>query len=123
MFVSNAPDIRVEQWPSEDLWFALALIVSVGLWLLALVTIIGFVYGLVLGIFFFVMHLAFVAHVRGNGVRVGPNQFPEVHAAVEDLSRRMGIKKAPEAYLIQGGGMLNALATRFLGSDMIVLYT
>jgi Zn-dependent protease with chaperone function len=119
----SSPDIRVERWPSEVPLFVLTLIASVALWVLAVVTIIGFVYGLMLGLLLFVMHLAFVAHVRGNGVRLGPSQFPEVHAAVEDLARRIGMKQAPEAYIIQGGGMLNAFATRFIGSDMIVLYS
>ena len=123
MSASSSPDIRVERWPSEIPLFVITLIASLALWVLAIVTIVGFVYGVFLGVFFFVMHLAFVAHVRGNGVRVGPSQFPEVHAAVEQLASRIGMRKAPEAYLIQGGGMLNAFATRFVGSDMIVLYT
>jgi Zn-dependent protease with chaperone function len=121
--LSTSPDIRVERWPSEVPLFILALIASAGLWLLAVITIIGLVYGVILGLFFFVIHLAFIAHVRGNGVRVGPGQFPEVHAAVERLAYRIGMSKVPEAYLIQGGGMLNALATRFVGSDIVVLYT
>jgi Zn-dependent protease with chaperone function len=119
----TSPDIRVERWPSEVPLFILALIASAGLWLLAVITIIGLVYGVMLGVFFFLMHLAFIAHVRGNGVRVGPAQFPDVHAAVERLAHRIGMKNVPEAYLIQGGGMLNALATRFAGSDIVVLYT
>jgi Zn-dependent protease with chaperone function len=123
MSTSDSADIRVERWPNEIPLFALALIASAGLWLLAVITIVGIVYGVVIGIVFFIMHLAFVAHVRGNGVRVGPSQFPEVHAAVEQLAHRIGMKKAPEAYLIQGGGMLNALATRFIGSDIVVLFT
>jgi Zn-dependent protease with chaperone function len=113
----------VERWPSEIPLFALAAVVSAGLWLLAVMTIVGLVYGIMLGLFFFVMHLVLVAHVRGNGVRVGPTQFPEVHAAVESLAQRIGMKAVPEAYLIQGGGILNAFATRFGRSDMVILYT
>lgn len=123
MSASSAPDIRVERWPSEIPLFVLTLFASAALWVLAIVTIVGLLYGFVLGVFFFVMHLALVAHVRGNGVRLGPSQFPEVYAAVDQLASRLGMKKAPEAYLMQGGGMLNAFATRFVGSDMIVLYT
>jgi Zn-dependent protease with chaperone function len=123
MSMSNSPDIRVERWPTELPLFALALLASAGLWVLAVVTIIGLIYGVMLGILFFVMHLAFVAHVRGNGVRVGPTQFPKLHASVEQLARRIGMKRTPEVYLIQGGGMLNAMATRFIGSDIVVLYT
>jgi Zn-dependent protease with chaperone function len=121
--LSTSPDIRVERWPSEIPLFVLALLVSAGLWLLAVITIIGLVYGVMLGLFFFAMHLALVARVRGNGVRVGPTQFPEVDAAVERLAIRIGMKTVPEAYLIQGGGVLNAFATRFGRSDIVILYT
>ena len=110
--LSSSNDIRVERWPSEIPLFVLAAIASAALWLLAVMTIIGLVVNLVL-----------VAHVRGNGVRVGPMQFPEVHAAVERLAHRIGMKTVPEAYLIQGGGVLNAFATRFGRSDMVILYT
>jgi Zn-dependent protease with chaperone function len=121
--LSTSPDIRVERWPSEIPLFVLAAIASAALWLLAVMTIIGLVYGAMLGVFFFVVHLVLVAHVRGNGVRVGPMQFPEVHAAVKRLAHRIGMKTVPEAYLIQGGGVLNAFATRFGRSDMVILYT
>jgi Zn-dependent protease with chaperone function len=118
-----SPDIRVERWPSEIPLFVLAVVASAGLWLLAVVTIIGLVYAVMIGVFLFVMHLALVARVRGNGVRIGPTQFPEIHAAVERLAQRIGMKTVPEAYLIQGGGVLNAFATRFGRSDMVILYT
>jgi Zn-dependent protease with chaperone function len=116
-------DIYVEPWPTERPLFALALIVSLGLWLLAIISIFGILYALILGIFFFLAHVGFIAHVRGSGVRLGPEQFPELHAAVQRLSDRIGLPKPPEAYLLHGGGMLNALATRFIGSDVIVLYS
>jgi Zn-dependent protease with chaperone function len=121
--VSTSPEIRVEPWPSEVPLFVLAVLASAALWVLAIVTIIGVIYGLMFAVFFFIMHLVFVAHLRGNGVRVGPDQFPEIHASVEQLATRMGMKRMPETYLIQGGGVLNAMATRFAGSDIIVLFS
>jgi Zn-dependent protease with chaperone function len=38
------------------------------------------------------------------------------------LSRQIGIRKVPETYVIQAGGSLNALATRYFRSDFIVLF-
>ena len=121
--VSTPASIRVEPWPTERPLFFLNLLAALGVWLIAIVSIIGLVYGVMLGVFFFVMHLAFVAHVRGNGVKLGPGQFPEIHAAVERLSAQIGLQKAPDAYVLQGGGVLNALATRFIGSDIVVLFS
>jgi Zn-dependent protease with chaperone function len=121
--VSTSSEIRVEPWPTEVPLFVLAVLASAALWVLAIVTVIGLIYGLMIAVFLFIIHVIFVAHLRGNGVRVGPDQFPEIHASVEHLATRMGMKRVPETYLIQGGGVLNAMATRFAGSDIIVLFS
>jgi len=115
--------ITIEPWPSERPLFLLALVVSLAIWLLATITVIGLVYGAIFGLFFFVMHLGFVAYVRGNAVRLGPDQFPELHSAVVRLAERIGLDPVPEAYLMQAGGSLNAFATRFLRTHMVVLFS
>jgi Zn-dependent protease with chaperone function len=118
----DAP-IRVTRWPSERPLFALSLAVALALWVVICVSVVGLVYALFLGAFFFVVRLAFVAHVRGSAVRLGPDQLPELHARVVQLSQRMGMAQAPETYLMQAGGALNAFATRFLGDNIVVLYS
>jgi Zn-dependent protease with chaperone function len=115
--------VRVQPWRSEPWLSVLALLVSVLLWALLTISVIGIVYAILLGWFFFVTHMLLIAHVRGNGVRLGPDQFPELHEMVERLSKRIGLARAPEAYLLQSGGALNAFATRFLSADIIVLYS
>lgn len=115
--------IEIERWPTERPLFALALMVSLVLWVFAVVSIVGLFYAIIFGVLFFLMHLAFVAYVRGSAVRLGPEQFPELHAAVERLSARMGLDPVPEAYLMQQGGALNAFATRFLGRHLVVLFS
>lgn len=115
--------IRVKRWPTERPLLVVSAITSAVVWLLATVTVVGLLYALFLGSFFFVMHLVFIAHVRGSGVRLGVDQFPELHARVDQLATRMGMKKMPDAYLMQVGGSLNAFATRFLGTNLIVLFS
>jgi Zn-dependent protease with chaperone function len=115
--------ITIEPWPSERPLFLVALLISLALWLLAIITVIGLVYGAIFGLFFFVMHLAFVAYVRGNAVRLGPDQFSELHSAVVRLAGRIGLDPVPETYLMQAGGSLNAFATRFLRTHMVVLFS
>jgi Zn-dependent protease with chaperone function len=115
--------IRVHRWPSEVPLVVLTALVSVGIWALAAITIIGLVYAVMLGVFFFVMHVSFVAHVRGSGVRLGPDQFPDLYAAVERLSARMELRPVPETYMMQAGGTLNAFAAKFLRSNIVVLYS
>ena len=113
---------NIERWPSERPLFALTAILSVFAWIILAVSVIGLIYAVLIGVFFFVTHLTFVAHVKGSAVKLGPDQFPELHQAVVRMSEEMGMKP-PTAYILQSGGALNALATRFLKGSMIVLFS
>ncbi len=115
--------IPVDRWPSEIPLFAFSVLVALPIWLLLIVTMVGLAYALVIGAMLFVMHLGFVSHVRGSAVRLGPDQFPELHERVVLLAERMGLEPVPEAYLMQAGGSLNALATKFLRANMIILFS
>ncbi|HNB42932.1 MAG TPA: M48 family metalloprotease [Burkholderiaceae bacterium] len=117
------PAIELRRWPGERIWLALVALLAALVWVLLAATIIGLIYALFLGIFFFLAHTVFIAHVRGSGVRLGTAQLPELNERVERLARRLGLKQVPEAYLMQAGGSLNALATKYLGRDCIVLYS
>lgn len=115
--------IHVDRWPTEVPLLVLAGFFSLLIWVAAAVSIIGIIYAGLLGLFFFLAHAVFVAHVRGNGVRLAADQFPELHAAIERLSQRMNLSPVPEAYLMQAGGTLNAFASKFLRSNIVVLYS
>jgi Zn-dependent protease with chaperone function len=115
--------IVVERWPGERPLLVVAVIGSLLIWLLLVVSIVGITYAAIFGGFFFLMHVAFVAHIRGNGVRLGPEQFPELYERVRLLAQRIGMERVPEAYIIQGGGTLNAFAARFLRTNILVLFT
>jgi len=99
--------------PDQDLWATLAA---------AYVGVIV-VYALLIWAYFWTLHLVMVGHVRGNGVRVTADQFPELFAFLTEASAQLGLKKAPQVYLVQEGGLLNAWATRFVGRDYIALYS
>jgi len=115
--------VSVARWPSEIPLLVFVALASAGIWLLLCLSILGIVYGLMIGFFLFIAHVAFIAHVRGSAVRLGPEQFPEIHQRVVELAGRIGLDETPEAYLMQEGGALNAFATRFLRSDLMVLYS
>jgi Zn-dependent protease with chaperone function len=61
--------------------------------------------------------------IRGNGVKVTSGQFPEIHSKVYELAIKMEMKKLPDVFIVQSEGMLNAFAARFLGRNMVVLYS
>jgi len=109
--------------PKESPLFVLGVIVSGMCWAaLTLFTLgIGLVYAvLVLG-FVAMAHAVFLASVRGNGVRVGPDQLPDLHRRLEAASRRLGMKRVPELYLLQADGLLNAFATKLLSRRFVIL--
>ncbi len=120
--VRNVP-LLIERWPTEIPFLALILFVSIPVWIFLSVSIIGIFYVALFGIVFFVARLSLTAHIRGSGIRLGPNQFPELYHRVVELSQKLGLRKTPEAYIVQAGGLLNAFAARFLRSNMIILYS
>ena len=71
--------------------------------------------------FMALMHLGLIAQIRGSAIRLGPDQFPELYRRVEELASRMEFRRMPEVYLMQQDGAINAFATRFLRSHMVVL--
>lgn len=116
-------DVRVDRWSTERPLLVLVWLAAAGIWIALAASVIGILYVVLLGVFFFVAHIMFITHLRGNGVRLGPDQMPELYERVAALSNRIGLRKVPDAYVVQAGGALNALATRFLRSNFIVLYS
>ena len=115
--------VRVERWPTEIPLLVLVALAAAGIWILLAVSMIGLIYALFIGAFLALSHVGFIAYIRGSAVRLSPDQLPELHARVTSLARRVGLSAQPEAYLMQAGGSLNALATRFLRSHMLVLFS
>jgi Zn-dependent protease with chaperone function len=109
--------------PKEPPLFVLGAVLSAMCWAaLTLFTLgLGLVYAvLVLG-FVAMAHAVFLASVRGNGVRVGPDQLPDLHRRLETASRRLGMERVPELYLLQADGLLNAFATKLLSRRFVIL--
>lgn len=120
---TSVEPLRVARYDTEIPLLLVVALLSFSLWVLLIVSIIGIIYAVFLGLFFFLVHLGFIAHLRGSAVRLGPDQLPELHARVVAISRRLGMKEPPEAYLMQAEGSLNALATKFFSSSFIVLFS
>jgi Zn-dependent protease with chaperone function len=111
---------------NENLMYGLCIIVSIIVAIYLLVSIIGAVIFIVLGLISLFSHAISMSHIQVNGVRVKENQFPELYNKVEELSEKMELKKVPEVYVVESGGLLNAFATKvfgFFGKNMVVLYS
>ncbi len=71
----------------------------------------------------FLMHLYALAFVRMTGVRVGPDQFSSVWNSAQRLAARLGMKKVPDVFILNGEGMLNAFATKLISRKIVVLFS
>jgi Zn-dependent protease with chaperone function len=101
----------------------IALVLSVIIWLLLLFGTVGalLVYVLLFALFSVIVHSALIAHLRGNAIRINARQMPDLHERLHACARKLGMHEVPEAYLVNGNGVLNAFATRFLGRSFVVL--
>ena len=83
---------------------------------------IALVYLLIGFLFYLFAQSALIAWLRGNGVLLSAQQLPDLRERFDACCARLGLDAdKPEAYLLQGGGVLNAFATRFLGRHYVVV--
>src|SRR4051812_19429764 len=103
---------NIRKYRHEETLFALLASVAVGiLGLLTLVTL-GTVWIFLLWLYLMYLVVAsyFICYLRGNAVRVGPEQFPELHTRFRACAAVAGVTRLPELYLLAGDGVLNAFA-------------
>lgn len=102
---------------------AIALILAIILWLLLLLGTVGvlLVYLVLIALFALIAHSALIAHLRGNAIRITAQQMPDLHERLQACAHKLEMPVLPEAYLVNGNGVLNAFATRFLGRNFVVL--
>ncbi|MBI1424049.1 MAG: M48 family metalloprotease [Gammaproteobacteria bacterium] len=105
--------------------FVIALVLSLVFWLALLVATFGI--ALLWLLLFFIVYLfaqsGFISHIRGNAVRLSEQQYPEIYQIYNQCCEKLGFKTPPDIYLLNGNGILNALATRFLGRNFVILFS
>jgi Zn-dependent protease with chaperone function len=107
----------------EKTLFGLGVAFSSLVYLALLLTIVGAFYALAFAVFILMAHALHFAHVRGNGIRVTERQFPELYGRIATASFRLGLTEVPEVYIVQSGGILNAMASKLLSRKYVVIYS
>ena len=112
-------------YKNEKPLFVIACVLA-GLFWLALV--IGTVGLALIGVaVFWLIYLfaqsGFIAWIKGNGVEVTADQFPDLYNHFQSCCQKLEIEQPPRLYLMNGEGMLNALATKFLNTQYVVLFS
>ncbi|HEX5338525.1 MAG TPA: M48 family metalloprotease [Gallionella sp.] len=110
-------------YPRERTLGNITLAIGLLIWLGLIVgtfgtALIGLAVGFVLYLF---AQSALIAHIKGNGVELTEAQFPDLYAQFTACCDRLQIKTRPQAYILNGNGGLNAFATKFLGTQFVVL--
>lgn len=109
----------------EKLLFGIAIILSALFWLILLAVTKGLalIYIVMFFIFYLFAQSAFISYLQGTAVKITPQQFPDLQQRMVACSGKLGLKQAPDAYLLHADGAFNALATRFLGRNFVVLFS
>lgn len=116
----TAANLNVDK---ETTYFVFVLLISIAIWGLIVVTIVGVFYGLLIALFLWFGNGLLIAYLRAEAVRVSERQLPELHATFLEVCRQLGVAQPPALYVLQSGGLLNAFATRFAGRDFVVVYS
>lgn len=110
-------------YPRERTLATVTLVIGLLLWLALIVGTFGMaLIALAVGFLIYLFaQSALIAHIKGNGVELSAEQFPDLHTQFTACCDRLELKTRPQAYILNGDGGLNAFATKFLGTQYVVL--
>lgn len=80
--------------------------------------------GMIIGLLIFIPIILsyFYAMYRSMSIKVTEKNFPEVYEIVKEYTERLGLKKMPNVYIIQGNGILNAFSAFIPFKQYVELY-
>lgn len=110
-------------YPRERTLGTITMVLGLLAWLFLIVGTFGVALAmLAIGfILYLFVQSTLIAHIKGNGVELSERQFPELFAQFTACCERLNIRNRPEVYILNGNGGLNAFATKFLGTQFVVL--
>ena len=123
-------DLRAIRVPKERLYFGFVclptVIAAIVLIVLLFADITSFLIvvagSLLLTLLLWISWQLFLATLHGHAIRVGPNQYPQIHSLVTEASDVLGID-APTVFIIQGHGFFELLVARRFSRRGILMIT
>jgi Zn-dependent protease with chaperone function/type II secretory pathway pseudopilin PulG len=111
-------------YKNESKLFITAAIISSIFWLALVIGTVGIalLFLILMWVFFVFAHSGFISYLKGTGVKITEEQYPDLHQRLIKNCKTVGLSEIPEAYLLRTD-FFNALATRFLGRNFVVLFT
>jgi len=110
-------------YKNEKVLKVVSLIISALAWAAILYFSKGLVliYVLLFGLIYLFAQSALIAHIKGTGVRVAADQYVDLHERFEKCCQQIGLERAPQCFVLRTNSF-NALDTRFLGRNFVVLF-
>ncbi len=109
--------------PKERRYFRISSIITLLVYAVLIITVKGLLYIAIAAVISLFLRGIYIGSIRANGIRVSQSQFPEVYRIAADIAERMGVTPLPAIYVLQAGGVLNALATKLVGVNYVIIYS
>ncbi|HWV15521.1 MAG TPA: M48 family metallopeptidase [Cellvibrio sp.] len=111
-------------YKNEKTLFVISAVIATIFWLVLLVASFGtlLIYLVIFYLFFLFAHSAFISYLQGSGVKISAEQYPDLYQRLVASCEKLGVKTIPDAYLLRTDSF-NALATRFLSRNFVVIFT
>jgi len=123
-------DMSKVRHPKEKAYGFLTSLISVLVWIgLAVVLFftsaifVVFFYILIFWFFSYVAKSLVRAYMMGHYVLISEKQFPHLHKMVADGAQKLGLKEAPQAFVYNSNGVMNAMALRLVGRTRYIWLT
>ncbi|MDR1982779.1 MAG: M48 family metallopeptidase [Holosporaceae bacterium] len=107
----------------EKIYFGIMLIISILLYTALFISIVGIGYLLAGALAIYCSNGLYIGYLKQNAVKVSKNQFGDIYAIVENYSKQLQLKKIPEIYVLQSGGVLNAMVCRFRYRNFMIIFS
>lgn len=110
------------------LYFVCALVNFTVILIISAAFALGHVRGIAYYIAFLYLFIGFIislgstfSDARLYSVRIGEEQFPEIYKIACEYTKRLGLKRVPQIYVKQNGGVINAFASYFFFRNYILI--
>lgn len=80
-------------------------------------------YFLLIAVWVYFRKIFLVGYLKGNGVEINQEQFPEFYVFYQKMAEELNMKKLPPLFVLQEGGSLNAFAIRFSCKNYIAIFS
>lgn len=107
----------------EGVLKVIALSISIIFWLALVLGTFGIalLYFLLIFIAYLFAQSGFISYLKGTAIKVSASQHPDLHDRLLHCCKTIGLEPVPDCYLLRTN-TFNAVATRFLGRNFVVLF-